>query len=157
MDLFGYTQMLALSWKQPFGTAMLLDKVETRTWDTKYRGKVLICTSKMPYKEAEVKSICGEAQFERLANALKMAPETLPLDGFAIAVGDLVSSKPMQPWDEDKTFVQYRPNLYCHVYKNVRPFNPVPWIGSVGWLKVSQDFIASIQYMENSKSNLTLK
>jgi hypothetical protein len=154
MDLFGYTKMLALSWRQPFGSAMLLEKIETRTWDTNHRGQVLICTSRLPYSDSELKAICGDVQYDRLLATIKGTPETIGLNGFAIAVGELVSSRVMKPSDEDRTFVQYRPNLFCHIYKNVRPIQPIPWTGSVGWLKLNQDFIKSIQYLEPSQTNL---
>lgn len=39
----------ALSTKQPYASLMLHGKVETRTWDSKYLGWVLICASKQAY------------------------------------------------------------------------------------------------------------
>lgn len=35
-------EIRALWWKEPFGTLMTYGKVETRVWDTKYRGWVLL-------------------------------------------------------------------------------------------------------------------
>jgi len=34
IDLFNEETILALSWKQPFATAMLYGKIETRVWNT---------------------------------------------------------------------------------------------------------------------------
>lgn len=113
----------ALSWKQPYGSLMLFDKVETRTWNTKYRGWVLICASKAPYTGLTVDTISGKNQYKRIEALTQEIKEkhlyitsfTFPGDitsrfplAKAIAVGRLVDSRPMQKSDEDSTFVQYR-------------------------------------------------
>jgi hypothetical protein len=43
-------KLMALSWKQPYAELMLHGKIETRTWQTKYRGWVMVCASKQPYE-----------------------------------------------------------------------------------------------------------
>lgn len=164
-DLFGNERMLALSWKQPFGTAMLIGKVETRVWITKYRGRVLICTSKAAYNEESVRRICGNDLFVKMLMAIQNAPDTVDLDGYAIAVGDLIDCREMRPEDESLTYVKYRApwteerkgkdgiirkvnlRLYCHFYENVRPIKPFPWRGSQGWKEVPERFIPNIEYL----------
>lgn len=149
--------MLALSWKQPFGTAMLFGKVETRSWYTKYRGPVLICTSKQAYNEATARAICessfvrNRGLFEAMCVKLKGAP-SLDLNGYAIAVGNLVKCRPMDMGaytddDEERSFVGYRNGLYMHFYENVRPIQPFPWKGMQGWKKVDQLIIDKIVYI----------
>lgn len=145
-DLFGEEPMLALSWKQPFGTAMLYEKDETRTWNTKYRGLVLICTSKAAYDEKTAIQICGEIQFIRLLKTVSNNT-TLNLGGYAIAVGRLVNTKKMTPKDEDKTFVKYNEKLYCHIYEDVRPIKPFEWKGCQGWKKVDADIRKKIIFI----------
>jgi hypothetical protein len=133
-DLFGNEKMLALSWKQPFGSAMLVGKIETRVWETKYRGLVLICLSKVPYSEQAAANICGELNFAYMCRDLVPVRQTIDLNGMAIAVGRLVNCREMRPQDEGKTYVQYRApwveeregkdgvirkinrRLYCHIY-----------------------------------------
>lgn len=149
------TELRALSWKQPFGTLMLHGKIETRTWDTKYRGWVLICLSKIAYDDEAFENIAGHDQFVRIVNSLNGEydyPKTeLHTGGQAIAIGRLVDSRPMKGVDEDLCFVKYRPpwahvskktgrkawkRLWCHIYEDVQPINPVNWIGSQGWRTV---------------------
>lgn len=115
---------------------MLLGKVETRVWDTAYRGKVLICTSLAAYNEDNVKNITGEKQYLRLCKVLNEFPETLDLNGYAIGVATLVSTRRMRPSDEDSTFVSYRPDLYVHIYENPLPIKPFLWKGQLSWKAV---------------------
>ena len=49
--------------------------------------------------------------------------------GKAIAIGRLVHCRPMLPEDEDKCFVKYNPDLFCHIYEDVRPIEPISWRG----------------------------
>ncbi len=142
MDLFGNEEIRALSWKEPFGTLMLHGKIETRTWSTGYRGLVLICTSLKPYNEMQVIGISGEVQAQRIFNmGLK---ET---HGMAIAVARLVDCRRMTAADEEKCFVDYYPDLYCHVYAEVKPIKPFKWKGSQGWRRLTPEDIKQIQFL----------
>jgi len=139
-------KLLALSWKQPFAELMLYGKIETRTWNTNYRGWVLICCSKNPYDYLTIQQIAGNKQFKRIL-------EKIPFDilqtrkeylGNAIAVGYLSECRPMQLQDEDKCFVLYHSNLYCHIYNSIFPIEPFSWKGKQGWTKVAQDIKSKI-------------
>lgn len=138
IDLFNEEKILALSWKQPFATAMLYGKIETRTWDTKYRGLVLMCTSKQAYDEATVRRICGDDLFFRMCVAMNKDSVTLDLNGYAILIGRLVNSRPMRREDEAKAFVKFRPNLFSHIYEGVKPIKPFAWKGTQGWKTVDK-------------------
>ena len=164
-DLFGQEKMLALSWKQPFGSAMLIGKVETRVWATKYRGPVLVCLSKAGYSEASARSICGDDLFVKMCQKLFSVQSSLDLYGMAIATGRLVNCREMRPEDEAAAFVQYRApwteertgkdgivrkvnqRLYCHFYEDVRPIVPFPWKGCQGWSEVPESLIQTIKYI----------
>jgi len=164
-DLFGSEKMLALSWKQPFGSAMLVGKVETRVWATKYRGPVLICCSKVGYSISSTIGICGQQLRDKMMSTLLPVVHTLDYFGMAIAVGNLVDCREMRPEDEATTFVQYRApwveeregkdgrirkvkcRLYCHIYKDVRPIVPFEWKGCQGWSEVSDEIRKQIKYL----------
>ena len=146
-DLFNNQSMVALSWKQPFGSAMLWEKIETRVWATKYRGLVLLCTSQKAYDEKTVINICGPQNFVRLCATLVNDTTTLHLNGYAIAVGKLVDCRKMKPDDELKTFVRYREDLYCHIYEEVKAIKPFRWKGAQRWKKVEQNIIEGIEYL----------
>lgn len=153
-----YNRILALSWKQPYGSLMLHGKIETRVWETKYRGRVLICTSKAAYSQDAALSISGAYQFQRLCHRL-LNDESIDVNGYAIAIGTLVDCRPMTPDDEDKTFVQYREpwvdktgkrrRLFCHVYEDVQAIEPFPWQGSQGWREVGEPELSRIKRKED--------
>lgn len=150
-------KILALSWKQPFGTAMLYGKIETRVWNTNYRGLVLICTSKAAYSQHSVIGISGNRQFIRMCEAMIRDTKTLDLNGYAIAIGRLVDCRPMTKEDEDKCFVAYREpwvdgnekqrQLYCHVYEDVKAIEPFPWKGSQGWTELDEETKSKIKFI----------
>jgi len=139
--------MRALSWKQPFASLMLHGKIETRTWKTDYRGLVLICASKKSYSLKEILSICGDYQYHRIVDTLGY--ETSQFDdvcGYAITVGDLVDCRKMTKEDENKCFVNYNPDLWCHIYQNVKPITPIPFKGKQGWSTVDENIFKQIKY-----------
>lgn len=138
-------ELRALSWKQPYGELMLYGKIETRTWPTKYRGWVLMCASKQPYFTDQLKRISGVDQMWRMGYYLPENPSHY--EGNAFAIGYLVDCRPMQKEDENNCFVQYYPDLFCHVYENVYPINLIPWKGSQGWKKVDEATKKLIKYL----------
>lgn len=145
-DLFGVEEVRALSWKQPYGLLMLkpYNKIETRTWRTGYRGKVLMCASQVPYSPESILNISGDRQFTRAMELI--ADKDLQL-GKAFAIGELIDCRRMTPADEDKTFVAYHPELWCHVYTAVHPIEPFDWKGGLGLRKLSPEDIAKIKFI----------
>ena len=139
-------KILALTWKQPFASLMLNGKIETRSWNTNYRGLVLICAGKTVYNEQQLLDISGEVQTQRIFNYLNFR-NMKELKGKAIAIGFLIDCRPMQPEDENNCFVKYRPGLYCHIYKNVKAIKPLDWKGKQGWKNVPEDIINQFEYI----------
>jgi len=143
--------MKALTWKQPFASLMLHGKIETRTWKANVRGTVLICASKVPYNLNQVLDISGDYQLTRIMNTLALPDPGNFGDlncGYAIAMGDLIDCRPMKPTDEDDCFVQYNPDLWCHIYEDVRAIIPIPFKGKQGWSEVYDDILHQIQYSD---------
>lgn len=128
-------KVLALSWKQPYGSLMLppFNKIETRTWKTNYRGLVLICASKTGYNWNQVQRVSGGQFFSIITLGSRLNVNM----GHAIALARLADCRPMTKEDEEKCFVQYFPDLYCHVYEDVRPIIPFPWKGKQGWTELT--------------------
>lgn len=164
IDLFGNEPMMALSWKQPYAGLMLppFNKIETRTWPTKYRGLVLICASQKDYKLDQIFGISGAKQYYRIIETLNhiFTNGTL-LNGHAIGVGRLVDCRPMTKQDEDKCYVNYpgewyhvpkdgvpkKKRLYCHEYADVRAIEPIPFKGAQGFRKVTDEVKQLIKFI----------
>lgn len=144
-DLFGNEIVKALSWKQPYLDLMLHGKVETRTWNTNYRGLVLMCASKAPYKEEVLMNISGKEQYEHIYKTIN--PKNAIL-GHALAIGRLTHCRPMRKEDEKECFVEYHPDLFCHFYIEVKRIEPIPWKGSQGWRTVPQEIVKQIQIIK---------
>lgn len=176
-SFIGDVPILALNWKQPYLDLMFHGKIETRTWPTKYRGFVLMCASKKAYDDASVLSISGSynygevnrlVQKNRLAQAIAIGRL---IDCRLMRPEDEEKTfvKYRDPWTElvqknvtyydgltdpkgitIKTGVLVKRALWCHVYENVRPINPVDFSAGQGWSFVPPDILALINYDNNS-------
>ena len=151
----------ALSWKQPFASLMLHGKIETRVWDSKYRGWVLICASKQPYSLKQIQQISGIGQLHRIMESLPLGMMNQRF-GVAIAVGKLAYSQTMlSAVDEyigpDKSlviksiendcFVKYHPELWMHTYEDVQPIVPFDWKGKQGWCTLNDEQLNKIELL----------
>lgn len=136
-------EIRALSWRQPYASMMLNGKrFETRNWNTKYRGYVLICSSMKPYNLHDISKFSGWAQFNRVRNALQIdgigyGEHNLPL-AHAIAVGRLIDSRPMMREDVPQAYVDYNPALFVHEYEDVTLIKPFFWKGSQGFRSLTE-------------------
>jgi hypothetical protein len=125
------TIIRALWWKQPFASLMLHGKIETRTYPTKVRGKVLICATLKAFTYDEVLKIAG-CDMEELIHETLKDEEDIP-NGVAIGIGDLIDCRKMLPEDRNKCFVGWHPSRWCWVFDNVQPIEPFQIKGKQGW------------------------
>lgn len=115
--------MKALSLRQPYATLIAIGKktIETRTWSTNYRGKLLIVSSKGKiYKGIPYASLFN----------LK-----LPF-GMALATVELIDCRPMKKEDENFALCPYHPDLYAWVLSNIKKIKPFPIKGQLGLFEV---------------------
>ena len=139
----------ALWWKQPYASLMLHGKIETRTYPTNVRGKVLICATIKPYSDGQMLEIAGLAQFMRICEQTGFFASIAEQESYgkAIAIGELVDCRPMQPSDADNCFVQYRSNpaIWCWVFADVRPIEPFEIKGKQGWAILDEETKSKIK------------
>jgi hypothetical protein len=98
----------AISLKQPWASLVATGKktIETRTWPTKYRGDLVICSSQNP----------------------KIAPF-----GKALCIVELYDVRPMETKDEKKACIKVYPKARAWLLRNLRPIDPpIPVKGSLG-------------------------
>ncbi len=89
--------MKAISLHQPWAN-LIRDgkkKIETRFWPTKYRGDLVICSTKNPRE--------GEGPF-----------------GYALCIVEILHCRPMEKLDEDKACIEYLPERYSWILSNLR-------------------------------------
>lgn len=125
--------MKALSMTPPFGQLIRDGEktIETRTWSTKDRGPVLFCCAKQP-KSLEA--------------------------GMALCVAELVAVRPMQAedvvdacwgmWPDDPELSSWLPGRFSWELENVRPVQPFPIKGHLGFFEVD-DLL--INYIEDTE------
>lgn len=139
------TCVRSLFWKQPFAALMLHGKIETRTWNTAYRGLVLICATKKPVQD--LRQYSNGEQIPFIEYFLATDPVS-HIHGHALALGRIVESRPMQKQDEERCMVAYNPALWCHVYQDVRKIKPFALCGNPqGWKILAEEQIKMIEYV----------
>lgn len=109
--------MKAISIKEPWASYIYNGKksIETRTWKTNYRGKILLCASKKP---------------------------TSKISGKAFAIANLVDIKPMTKEDVNYALCDVYPNAYSWFLDEIKTFDfPFKVKGSLGIFNVSDKII----------------
>lgn len=106
--------MKAISLKQPWANYIASGQktVETRKWATKYRGKILIVSSKSP---------------------------NIPPAGYALATAEIIDCRPMVKADEKAAMVKIYPKAYSWVLKNIRKIKPFPVKGQLSLYEVDYE------------------
>ena len=106
--------MRAISLKQPWANLIVegVKTIETRVWATRYRGRLVIVSSKLP---------------------------DIPPAGFALAVADLLDCRPMTEADAAAACCEVYPRARAWVLANVRPITPVPVVGQLGLYRLPED------------------
>ena len=106
--------MKALSVKQPWANLIACGRktIETRTWTTRYRGPLLIVSSKRP---------------------------NIPPAGSAVAIAELVDCRPMTKADERAACCDIYPNAVSWVFEDVRRIRPFPVKGALGVFQCAVD------------------
>ena len=90
----------AISLKQPWANLIAEGKktVETRKWNTHYRGDLIICSSKKP--------------------------DIYP-SGFAICIVELYDVQVMRPEDEEAACIEVYPKAHSWFLRNLRLIDPI--------------------------------
>jgi hypothetical protein len=109
--------MKALSIKQPWANMIASGEktIETRTWQTKHRGRLLIVSSKEP----------------------NIAPA-----GYALAVVELVDCRPMSVLDEAHARCDKYDGAYSWVLENASVVKPFPVRGQPSIFEVDDDLVS---------------
>lgn len=149
--------MKALSVRQPWASFIVIGEktVECRSWPTKYRGELLICSSKGDF----------------ILDVDPPANELLLPGGMALGVVSLVDCKPMTPEDFDAGMVPEDPEWEANVLKgyawHLKPLYeiiPVPIKGKLNifnidiqFEKLPERFIDHAAYLDWLKNGKTFR
>lgn len=116
----------ALSVKQPFASLIGwgIKPFEIRSYATKYRGPLAICSSQKPFDD---ESLLPPSSLEYY----KAHADIMPL-GVVVATVELVNCRPMTEADAEKALVPYKPDLFVWELKNPTETIPVAVKGQLG-------------------------
>lgn len=117
--------MKAISIKEPWATLILKGKktIETRTWKTKYRGKLLLCCSKKPKSSSNI-------------------------HGKAFVICDLVSVKQMKRTHEKQACCGIYPRANSWFLENIKPIEPFEVKGQMGLFFVNPEILRKIKKLK---------
>lgn len=132
-----------LAIKQPYTDLVLYhNKVETRTWDTKYRGWVLFTSPSTQYTWEGVKSLSSN----QLKSIIKKVNWFNDFEkGVALGVGRLIECRLIEEQDEEICYVNFTEGLYCHIYEEVIPIVPFKIKSKLGLFTLQQEDINKIE------------
>lgn len=144
---FNKDNIKGLAIKQPYADLVVHHgKVETRTWDTQYRGYVLFTASTQPYTWKTVEMISS-------SQIISIVSKVNYLSGFrtgvAIGIGKLVSTRLMTKEDEKIALVDFQQGLFLHFYEDVTPIHPFKIKGKLGLFTLEESDIEKIQIIHS--------
>lgn len=142
--------MKTLSIKQPYAALIAagLKPFEIRTWQTQYRGELLIHAGKAWHENfrgynffSEILGLKHVEDFIPFPNQdwLKMAYQFSP-----VCVVDLVDIRPMTQDDEPKAFCPYIPGAFSWVLENARLVEPFAMSGKLSLFETPNELIKFI-------------
>lgn len=165
--------MKALSLHQPWASVMAtgLKSIETRSWSTKHRGWVAICSAKRPPRNGEGPGHVGRdglgnimywlpepwTEEEQVARGLRADGDLcgfpLPL-GAVVGVGRLVDVVPIGTDDGDElprviselSWGDYTPGRWAWIFDSVRGvYPPIPCKGRQGLWSLPDDVATEVE------------
>lgn len=128
--------MKALSVKQPWAgwIAAGIKTIETRTWYTKHRGDLLICSSK---KYDEVENYVHVIRSAMEKNLKYDLDGWFMATGYALAIVSLSECRPMVGNDEQKALCPCADGLYSWVLEDIRVIDPIKVKGQRGLFEIN--------------------
>ncbi len=114
--------MKALSVKQPWASMIARGEktIETRTWETNYRGELAICASASPRGQGPTRAV--------------------------LAVADMLSCRPMVEQDEGRARCDIYPGAWAFCLSNIRRLaEPVPVKGKLGLFELPPEVEAAVR------------
>lgn len=128
----------ALSIKQPwlYLISSGIKTIETRTWNTNYRGDIILCSSLSKTKEYK-NIISSYNEYYKINN------NELLLEGYALCIANLYDVKKMTINDEENACCKLYDNAYSWYLKNIRLIEPIKIKGKLNLFNLE---IETIKY-----------
>ncbi len=145
-----HTCKTGFSLYQPFANLITLKHklLETRFYERKFRGDLLICAAKKVMPLPELKKVMSHEQFQQFSDIQKKAPYDLfGPTGVAMCVATVVDWRPMNKIEDMKTsFVDFDILRWVAVLENIRPIVTFDLKGRQGLFPLSKEEQAQIEF-----------
>jgi hypothetical protein len=134
--------MKALSIKQPYATSILrgTKTIELRSWQTAYRGDILICTSQTPAYFLRKTPILDQDNRHKVVNEITEEVDYMYF-GKALCVVELYDIRLMEQEDEKASEADYYDDLFSWCLRNVRPIKPFDVVGRLNLFEVNEPIV----------------
>jgi len=130
--------MKAISLWQPWASLMEAGSktIETRGWKTKYRGDLLICSTKNGLSKKAFNETIQDLELPELDY-----PEGQAL--CVVSLNDVVSTDIVYQFifDNELNYGDYSPGRFAWITTNLRPIKPFPVVGQQGLFNVNDELI----------------
>ncbi len=148
--------MKLISLWEPWATLMAIGakRIETRSWQTSYRGWLAIHASKGGLGKAQLQECCSDPRF-----SLALSGEVLK-PGHIVAVVELIDCCPMEDrgclpgvfsdypemdTPQERAFGDYHPDRWAWVTDRLFRLQPIPYKAAQGLCDVREDTIAEMR------------
>mgnify|MGYP003584899692 CR=1 FL=1 len=138
--------MKAISVRMPFPALIMagIKDLESRTWDTKFRGDLLICAGKTPHKlfrEYDHTTNMLSLDNHYAESHYQVAEEFMLLGGKACCVVNVVNVRFMYLSDMERACCDWEPDVYVWELKDIRPIEPFDVHGRLNFFEVDDSLI----------------
>lgn len=141
--------MKALSIKQPFAGLIFagIKRLEIRTWETSYRGPLLICASRKPhplFMSYDYGTSVLELDNRSAPDRIKVSHGYIDVIGSALCVVNLVGIRPFMKGEmqEKDACIDWIPNAFAWELESPRPvLRPLPVLGKLKIFDVDDSLI----------------
>jgi len=141
--------MKGLSLKQPYLNLITEGHktIETRWKVTHYRGEVLLCSSKVPFKKWFTKTMISDPIVKDMINNALDRFEYDPFApcGVAMAVATITDCRLMNITDVPKAFIDYHVERHAWILEDVKSIEQFPILGKLWLWELEPDILNSIK------------
>lgn len=126
-----WAHLVIYGYADPFTGRREIKNVENRTWESSYRGPLLIHAG------------VGKDHIDAIRDFPGL---TIPDLRFGACLGIVEMFGCVRPGDTGPNSLRWEQGPWCHQYRNPRTFpTPIPWKGALGLWNVPDELLAKIQ------------
>lgn len=148
--------MRVISLWQPWATLVVIGakRIETRSWDTKYRGPLLIHAAKT---DSHIKMICGQEYYRDFIADWRKVPYGAII-GKVMLTGTVQFGQTNNYSEQERAFGDYAWGRFGWMLENPQEFkNPIPAKGHQGFWKYDNEIKGYPElFVDNGKQRVII-